>query len=81
MNFADLERRFIAHLREIVRRGELTERGLARVTGVSQPHLHNVLKGKRSLSTEMADLILSHLDLDLVDLLEPDELLEWRSRR
>jgi hypothetical protein len=81
MNFAEFRRRFVALLREKVRSGEITERGLARITGVSQPHIHHVLKGKRTLSSDMADAILGQLHLDLVDLLEPDELLEWRRRR
>jgi len=81
MNFAELHRRLVHHLRERVRSGELTERSLARTTCVSQPHIHNVLKGKRTLSTLTADAILRQLDLDLVDLIRPDELLEWRRRR
>jgi transcriptional regulator with XRE-family HTH domain len=81
MNFAEFQRRLVAHLKDSVRSGELTERGLARITGVSQPHMHNVLKGTRTFSPHMADTILGLLDLDLLDLIEPDELLEWRRRR
>ena len=39
-------------------------------TGVFQPHLHNVLKGKRLLSLEKLDRILAYLELDLRDLIE-----------
>ena len=74
MDFQELERRFIEHLRQRVRSGELTERGLARLAGISQPHVHNVLKGKRILSTEMADVILHVLRLDLLDLISPQEI-------
>jgi len=81
MNFQELERRFVAHLKDRVHSGELTERGLARMTGVSQPHVHNVLKGKRYLSLETADEILRLLHLDLLDLVEPGDLLTWRHRR
>ncbi len=81
MNFAELHRRLVHYLREQVRSGEITERSLARTTLVSQPHIHNVLKGKRTLSTATADVILRQLNLDLVDLIRPDELLEWRRRR
>lgn len=81
MNFQELRRRLIADLRERVRSGEATERGLARTTGVSQPHMHNVLKGKRRLSLETTDEILRQLDMEVLDLVEPWELLEWRSRR
>jgi transcriptional regulator with XRE-family HTH domain len=49
--------------------------------GVSQPHVHNVLRGKRLFSTETADLILRDLNLDILDLLEPRELLQWQQRR
>ena len=80
MTFDDFQERLTAHLRGLVRSGEVTERGLARLTRVSQPHMHNVLKGKRTLSPETADKILLHLRLDLLDLLEPGELIEWRRR-
>jgi transcriptional regulator with XRE-family HTH domain len=55
-----------------IRRGDFTERGLARRVGISQPHLHNVLKGARAMSTETADLILRRLGLSILDLLPPD---------
>ena len=81
MNFCEQQRRLIAHLRALVRSGDATERGLARLTGVSQPHMHNVLKGKRLLSLEMADPVVAQLRLDLLDFIEPGELLEWQRRR
>ena len=74
MYFELLQLRLIAHVQQRVQRGELTERGLARHTGISQPHLHNVLKGARVLSPRMADLLLHHLHITLVDLLDADEL-------
>jgi transcriptional regulator with XRE-family HTH domain len=70
ITFALLESRLLGHLRDKIRKGEVTERSLARITGISQPHLHNVLKGKRLLSTEKADRILSQLRLDLRALLD-----------
>jgi transcriptional regulator with XRE-family HTH domain len=73
MDFRELERRFVERLRERVRAGEFTERRLAQITGISQPHIHNVLKGKRSLSMEAADEILRVLRMDLLDLLDPEE--------
>ena len=81
MNFRDQQRRLIAHLHALVRSGDATERSLARLTGVSQPHMHNVLKGKRLLSLEMADQVLAQLHLDLLDFIEPGELLERQRRR
>ena len=74
LTFQVLLARLVANLRERVRRGEISERRLAQVTGVSQPHLHNVLKDKSGLSVAMADQILHHLRQDLVDLIEPDEI-------
>ncbi len=73
MDFQDLERRLIEHLRDRIRSGELTERRLARMAGISQPHVHNVLKGKRIFSPQMADVILRALHIDLLDLLVAED--------
>jgi len=81
MNFRDLNQRFVRHLRHRVRTGEVTERGLARLAGVSQPHLHHVLNGKRLLSSEMADKIMRRLKIDLLDLLAPTDLSDSRRPR
>jgi hypothetical protein len=81
MTFQELQGRLIFSLRERIRSGDLTERGVARITGISQPHIHNVLKGKRYFSMETCDGILSHLHMDLLDLVEPTDLMEWRNRQ
>jgi transcriptional regulator with XRE-family HTH domain len=81
MTFCDLHARLIENLRQRVRSGEMTERGLARATGVSQPHIHHVLRGKRLLSAVTADRILGQLHMDLLDLIELEELLQSRRRR
>ena len=81
MDFQELERRFIALLQHRIRSGELTERKLARMAGISQPHVHNVLKGKRIFSLAMADSILHVLRLDLLDLIHPEVAAEIRRRR
>ncbi len=81
MNFRELHDRLTAHLRRIVGGGQLTERGLARLSGISQPHLHNVLKGKRLFSTEAADEILRRMDLDIFDLIGEEDLVERRRRQ
>lgn len=72
--FEELTNRLIRHLNERVRRGEMSERSLARLTGYSQPHIHNVLKGSRALTAELADRILSLLGVPLVSLLTQQEL-------
>ena len=74
VRFAEFHTRLVACLRDKVRSGELTERGLARMTGISQPHVHNVLKGKKLFSVDVSDIILRELNLDLLDLVHPAEL-------
>jgi transcriptional regulator with XRE-family HTH domain len=74
LSFGLLLARLVASLRQRVRGGELTERGLARLAHVSQPHIHNVLNGKRMLSMGMADQILRELHIDLLDLVTVEEL-------
>ena len=81
MTFYDLHQLLLEELRQQVRSGAATERGLARVSGVSQPHLHNVLKGKRQLSLRSADGVLHRLQIDLLQLIEPGELRESSRHR
>lgn len=81
VDFQRLHQRLILLLVQRVQGGELTERGIAHMTGVSQPHIHNVLKGKRLFSAVTADAVLRELQLDLLDLVERRELLEWQQRR
>jgi len=81
MTFLDLQQRLIELLRDRVKSGEVTERSLARLAGVSQPHLHNVLKGKRLLSIDMADAILINLKLAVYDLIQPEEVIRWHERK
>jgi len=52
-----------------VQNGELTERGLARRVGISQAHMHNVLKGVRILTPEIADLLMLELNLSVLHLM------------
>lgn len=73
MDFQLLQMRLISHVKARVRNGELSERSLARLTGISQPHIHNVLKGARLLSPDLADQVLQRMHIDLVDLLTAAE--------
>lgn len=68
-----LQRRLLDQVRLRLCNGELTERRLARMAGISQPHMHNVLKGVRSLTPEVADLLLASLGLSMLDMITPDE--------
>jgi hypothetical protein len=81
MTFYDLQQCLLEELRQRVRSGAATERGLARLSGISQPHLHNVLKGKRILSVEKADVVLRRLQIDLLCLIEAVELHDSARRR
>jgi hypothetical protein len=72
--FRTLHGRLIEHIKARVRNGEITERKLANITGISQPHVHNLLKGTRRLSPDSADCLLRNLHLSVVDLLEPLEV-------
>lgn len=76
VTFALIQNRLLEMLRQRLRNGDFTERGLARVVGISQPHIHNVLKGVRVLSPDLGDQVISGLDLSLMELLGVDELGE-----
>jgi len=74
VSFRDLQDRLISFVVMKIRNGEFTERRLARVLGVSQPQLHNVLKGARPLKPEFADCIFRYFEIGVVDLLSQAEL-------
>lgn len=70
--FHDLAGRLVERTRHAVRSGRFTERSLARLIGYSQPHVHNVLRGKRSLHPDFADALLEALSISALDLLAPE---------
>jgi hypothetical protein len=74
VTFLEVQDCLLKNLRSQIQNGHLTERGVARLTGVSQPHIHNVLKGMRSLSPKIADEMLSIFHLSVLDLISPTEL-------
>ncbi len=78
MTFLALQARLVAAMRFRIRNGEITERALARRAGISQPHIHHVLKGARTLSAELSDHVLEGLGLTVLDLTDvatwPEEL-------
>jgi transcriptional regulator with XRE-family HTH domain len=74
--FADLKKRLIKIVNSRILNGEFTERGLARILGISQPQIHNVLKGARRLSGDLADRLLTTLGLRLIDLFCEEEFQE-----
>lgn len=70
MTLLALHARLVSAIRIRIRNGEISERGLARMLGVSQPHVHNVIKGVRALSPKMSDRILEGLGMTVLDLAE-----------
>jgi hypothetical protein len=73
VTFELLRSRLIGYANYRIRNGEYSERSLARIVGISQPQLHNVLKGCRTLSPDLADRLLRHFGIGCIDLLEPEE--------
>jgi hypothetical protein len=63
-----------------VHSGMISERALARRAGISQPHLHNALKGIRTLSPEATDRLMRALNVTIPQILwaaggfSPDEV-------
>lgn len=48
---------------------------MAQRTGLSQSHVHNVLKGERDLTVEVADRFLCELRMSVLDLFELEEIV------
>jgi plasmid maintenance system antidote protein VapI len=80
-SFEELQQRLARLVRARIGNGEFTERGLARMTGISQPQIHNFLKGARKLSPEFADRLMQRFGLGILDLFETGELLEQAATR
>lgn len=78
---AHIQERLVEELRRRVRNGETTERALAKQTGISQPHIHNVLKGQRLLSSELADAVLTTLQLSVLDLFDRQQMTTFLNRQ
>lgn len=72
MGFNQLLNRLLGEARLRIRNGQLTESGLARLSGISQPHMHHILMGKRGLQPAVADRLLAALSLDIADLIEAE---------
>lgn len=74
MNFSQIEERLLENLRARVKKREISERRLAINSGFSQPHIHNVLKGARQLTSEVADRVMARMGINIEDLFEVHEL-------
>lgn len=74
VTFGALQARLIAFVNMRIQNGEYTERGLARLLGISQPQIHHVLKGTRRLQPEFADRVMARFGITVLDLLQEVEL-------
>jgi transcriptional regulator with XRE-family HTH domain len=80
MKFALMKNRLLDNVRLKLRNGENTERRLALRVGLSQSHIHNVLKGERELTLDVADRILDELGMSALDLVERGEFVAYLGR-
>lgn len=69
MYFLELQQKLLDLARERVKTGVVTERGLARMCALSQPHMHNVLKNARTFSNDSYDRLMRALDIGVSDLM------------
>jgi plasmid maintenance system antidote protein VapI len=80
VTFSELKLRLIRAVNARILNGEFSERGLARILGISQPQIHNVLKGARKLHGDLADRLLAMLGLSLVELFRDEEVQDHQQR-
>ena len=69
LTFETLYAQLLAFVDHRIRNGEFSERALAKLMGVSQPHFNNVRSGKRRLQKDLADTILERFHMTILDLL------------
>jgi plasmid maintenance system antidote protein VapI len=74
ITFEVLQTRLLALVNTRIQNGEFTERGLARIMGISQSQIHNLLKGARKLHTNLADRFLIKFGISALVLLREGEL-------
>ena len=72
--FETLFQRLLERLRFQIAAGSLTVRRLAGQIGISQPHMQNMVSGKRAMTVEMADRLLEFLGISPLDLATGAEL-------
>lgn len=74
MRFRTLQDNLRRLLWSRIEAGQLTGLRLAHQTGFQQAHISNFLNGKRGLSIEGMDKVLSVLHMSVLDLLDPAEI-------
>lgn len=80
LTLSELSRRLTQHLRTQVLNGEHTERGLARRSGISQPHVHHILSGRRAMTLRAADALMTATYTTAEELLTVEELARCARR-
>lgn len=73
ITFDTLRARLIELVNARIHGGDVTERGLSRIMGLSQSQIHNVLKGARKLQPELADRLMGKFSLTILDLMDNSE--------
>ena len=74
MRITDLEDNLRTHIWARIHRGELTGSGLSHDAGFQQAHMSNFLNARRGLSPEAMERLLEVLQVDILDLADPEEL-------
>lgn len=77
MNFTQMHERLRIELLRRIQRGTLSVSLLARQTGFGQSHLSNFLHGRRQLSLEAMDRILTAQHMAAADLLPSNAVFPW----
>lgn len=69
MNFNEMYNQFLLDLGRSIASGHMSLKVLAGKTGITQPHLSNVLKHKRMLSIAAIDKVLAAMEWTIADLI------------
>ncbi len=77
MNFTQMHDRLRLELLRRIQRGTLSVSLLARQTGFGQAHISNFLRGRRQLSLDAMDRVLSAQHLTVADLLPAAQARFW----
>lgn len=72
----EIASRVRVHARDLVQRRQLSTVDLAHRTGYSQPHISQLLTGKRSMTIEAADALILALHLQPADVLTEEQRRE-----
>ena len=74
MRMSDLQDNLRGHIWARIHRGDLSGSGLSREAGFQQSHMSNFLNARRGISPEAMDRLLEILQVDILDLADPEEL-------